>query len=116
MNDVDIGLFQVNYHLWGEPLGVHKEDLLNSRVCAIIVTMILKYNLQIHSDPWVAIGKHHSGDLTRMKAYQTKVSRGFMVIRQLSLTSQKDRGLELPGMFQKVQRGLASHNEGRLNS
>jgi hypothetical protein len=114
-DDMDIGLFQVNYRLWGEPLGLHKEDLLNSRVCAIMAAMILKYNLQIHSDPWVAIGKYHSRDMTRMRAYQTKVSRGLMIIRQLSLTSQKDGGSELPGMTQGMQGGLASRNKGRLD-
>jgi hypothetical protein len=101
-DDMDIGLFQVNYRLWGEPLGLHKEDLLNSRVCAIIAAMILKYNLQIHSDPWVAIGKYHSGDMTRMKAYQTKVSRGLMIIRQLSVTPQQGGISELPGQSQRV--------------
>ena len=82
--DVDIGLFQVNYRLWAEPLGLKKEDLLDTRVCAIMGAMILKYNLQRHRDPWVAVGRYHSGDLGRMKAYQTKVSQGLGIIRTLS--------------------------------
>jgi hypothetical protein len=82
--DVDIGLFQVNYRLWAEPLGLKKEDLLDTRVCAMMGAMILKYNLQRHRDPWVAVGRYHSGDLGRMKAYQTKVSQGLGIIRTLS--------------------------------
>lgn len=88
--DVDIGLFQVNYRLWGKPLGLYKEDLLHSRTCAIIGAMILKYNLQRHEDPWVAIGRYHSGNMRRIKAYQKKVSRGLMIIRTLSINSCKN--------------------------
>jgi len=93
--DVDIGLFQVNYRLWAEPLGLKKEDLLDTRVCAIMGAMILKYNLQRHRDPWVAVGRYHSGDLSRMKAYQTKVSQGLGIIRTLSTG---DKGVALSGM------------------
>jgi hypothetical protein len=82
--DVDIGLFQINYRLWGVPLGLKKEDLLDTRVCAIMGAMILKYNLQRYRDPWVAVGRYHSGDLDRMKAYQTKVSEGLGIVRALS--------------------------------
>lgn len=87
--NVDIGLLQVNYRLWGEPLGLQKEDLLDSKVCVITGAMILTYNLQRHRDPWVAVGRYHSGNKKRMRAYQTKVSRGLMIIRTLSLNSLK---------------------------
>ena len=106
--NVDIGLFQVNYRLWGEPLGLQKEDLLNSRVCAIIGAMILTYNLQRHQDPWVAIGRYHSGNMRRMKAYQTKVSRGLMIIRALSIPAYKGKGIELSGISRGPERPGAS--------
>jgi hypothetical protein len=113
--NVDIGLFQVNYRLWGEPLGLQMEDLLNSRVCAIIGAMILTYNLQRHQDPWVAIGRYHSGDMRRMRAYQTKVSRGLMIIRALSIPAHKGEGTELSGIS-RVRRNPALHSEARLNA
>jgi hypothetical protein len=114
--DVDIGLFQVNYRLWGEPLGLKKEDLLNSRVCAIVGAMILKYNLQRYKDPWVAVGRYHSGDMDRIRAYQTKVSQGLMIIRQLSLISQRDEGSELAAVPQGRHKDPASLGTGRMDS
>jgi hypothetical protein len=87
--NVDIGLLQVNYRLWGEPLGLQKEDLLDAKVCVITGAMILTYNLQRHRDPWVAIGRYHSGNMRRIKAYQKKVSRGLMIIRTLSINARK---------------------------
>jgi hypothetical protein len=112
-DDVDIGLFQVNYRLWAEPLGLKKEDLLDTRVCAIMGAMILKYNLQRHQDPWVAIGRYHSGDMSKMKAYQTKVSRGLEIIRTLS---SKGERAEISEMSQGARRDSAFHSEGRLGS
>ncbi len=114
--NVDIGLFQVNYRLWGEPLGLQKEDLLNSRVCAIIGAMILTYNLQRHRDPWVAIGRYHSGNMQRMKAYQAKVSRGLMIIRTLSMTSPKSEGTERYEMPRGVRHNPVFHLEAQLDS
>jgi len=111
--DVDIGLFQVNYRLWAEPLGLKKEDLLDTRVCAIIGAMILKYNLQRHRNPWVAIGRYHSGDMSRMRAYQTKVSRGLEIIRTLS---SEGKGVELSGMSQGGRKKTALHSDGDLGS
>jgi hypothetical protein len=106
-DNVDIGLFQVNYPFWGAPLGLEKENLLDTRVCAIIAAMILKYNLQRHRDPWVAIGRYHSGDIHRMKAYQTKVSRGLVIIRKLSVTSRPSEGPAISGMYQRIPRNPA---------
>lgn len=115
-DEVDIGLFQVNYRLWGEPLGLQKEDLLDSRVCAIIGAMILRYNLQRHRDPWVAIGRYHSGNTRRIRAYQTKVSRGLMIIRMLSMASDTSEGSKLHGMSRVIRENPASHREARSDS
>jgi hypothetical protein len=111
--DVDIGLFQVNYRLWAQPLGLKKEDLLDTRVCAIMGAMILKYNLQRHRDPWVAIGRYHSGDMSRMKAYQTKVSQGLEIIRTLSSGGD---GVELSGISQLDRKDSALQSDGRFGS
>jgi hypothetical protein len=111
--DVDIGLFQVNYRLWAEPLGLKKEDLLDTRVCAIMGAMILKYNLQRYRDPWVAVGRYHSGDLSRMKAYQTKVSQGLGIIRTLS---SGGKGIALSGMSPGATKKSASPSERGLGS
>jgi len=111
--DVDIGLFQVNYRLWAEPLGLKKEDLLDTRVCAIMGAMILKYNLQRHRDPWVAVGRYHSGDLGRMKAYQTKVSQGLGIIRTLS---SGGKGVALSEMSPGATKKSALPSEGGLGS
>ena len=112
--NVDIGLLQVNYRLWGEPLGLQKEDLLDSKVCAIIGAMILTYNLQRHRDPWVAIGKYHSGDKKRMKAYQAKVSRGLTIIRAISTAAPQTEATELSGTSQEIRRDPALHRTGRF--
>ncbi|MBN1254279.1 MAG: transglycosylase SLT domain-containing protein [Deltaproteobacteria bacterium] len=114
-DEVDIGLFQVNYPLWGAPLRLKKENLLDTRVCAIIAAMILKYNLQRHRDPWVAIGRYHSGDIDRMKAYQTKVSRGLVIIRKLSVTSLPSEGPASSRMYQGIPRNPAIP-DGALDS
>jgi len=111
--DVDIGLFQVNYRLWAEPLGLKKEDLLDTRVCAIMGAMILKYNLQRHRDPWVAVGRYHSGDLDRMKAYQTKVSQGLGIIRTLS---SGGKGVALSEMSPGATKKSAVPSERRAGS
>jgi hypothetical protein len=95
--DVDIGLFQINYRHWGKPLGIKKEDLLDVNVCSLIAAMILKYNLQLHNDPWVAIGKYHSRDINKMKTYQAKVSRGLVIIRALTMTSPEGMGSRTTG-------------------
>jgi len=113
--DVDIGLFQVNYRLWGEPLGLHKEDLLDSRVCAIMGALILRYNLQRHRDPWVAIGRYHSGDMDRMRAYQDKVSRGLIIIRTILSSPQEERP-EFSEIIWEEHRDPALHSEGHLDS
>jgi hypothetical protein len=115
-NDLDIGLFQVNYRVWGEPLGIKKEDLLDARLCALIGAMILKYNLQLHRDPWVGIGKYHSKDSTRMKTYQAKVSKGLIIIRTLILTAKEGEVSGPSGKSQQGRRDQASRNEGRLDS
>jgi hypothetical protein len=112
-DDVDIGLFQVNYRLWAKPLGLKKEDLLDTRVCTIMAAMILKYNLQRYRDPWVAIGRYHSGALSRMKAYQTKVSCGLKIIRTFYA---EGKGVELSGISRGGRRDLTLHSEGRLGS
>jgi hypothetical protein len=114
-DNVDIGLFQVNYPLWGAPLGLKKENLLDTRVCATIAAMILKYNLQRHRDPWVAIGRYHSGDRDRMKAYQAKVSRGLVIIRKLSVTSRPSEGPAISRMYQGIPRNPAIP-DGALDS
>ena len=115
-DNVDIGLFQVNYRLWGEPMGLKKEDLLNSKVCAFIGAMILKYNLQRHKDPWVAVGRYHSGDMDRMRAYQAKVSHGLMIIRALPLISRESEGAESSGTFRERKRDPAFHSKGISDS
>jgi hypothetical protein len=114
--NVDIGLLQVNYRLWGEPLGLQKEDLLDSKVCAIIGAMILTYNLQRHRDPWVAIGRYHSGNKKRMRAYQTKVSRGLTIIKTLSTTAPQTEATELSGTPRETRRDPALHRKGRLDA
>ena len=113
--EVDIGLFQVNYRLWGEPLGLQKEDLLDSRRCAILGAMILQYNLQKYRDPWVAIGKYHSGNMRRMRVYQSKVSRGLMIIRTLSMNSDTSEGSTLHGMSRVIGESPSFHREAQLN-
>jgi hypothetical protein len=95
--DVDIGLFQINYRHWGKPLGIKKEDLLDVGICSLIGAMILKYNLQLHSDPWVAIGKYHSRYINKMRPYQAKVSRGLVIIRALTMNAPERRESQTPG-------------------
>jgi hypothetical protein len=114
--NVDIGLLQVNYRLWGEPLGLQKEDLLDSKVCAVIGAMILTYNLQKHRDPWVAIGRYHSGNTKRMRAYQTKVSRGLVIIRTLSATTPQKKAIELSGISWETRRDSALHRKAQADA
>jgi hypothetical protein len=114
-DDIDIGLFQVNYRLWGEPLGLKKEDLLNSRVCAIMGALILQYNLQRHRDPWVAIGRYHSGDAKRMRAYQARVSEGLVLIRAV-LAAPQEEGFKFSEVLWKKHRDSALHNKKHFHS
>jgi hypothetical protein len=114
--NVDIGLLQVNYRLWGEPLGLQKEDLLDSKVCAVVGAMILTYNLQKHRDPWVAIGRYHSGNTKRMKAYQTKVSRGLVIIRTLSATAPQKEATELSEISWETRRDSALPRRAQVDA
>lgn len=114
-DDMDIGLFQVNYRLWGEPLGLQKEDLLNSRVCAIMGALILRYNMHRHRDPWVAIGRYHSGDAQRMRAYQAQVSQGLVIIRTV-LAAPQGEGFKLSEVLWEKHRDSALHNKKCFHS
>lgn len=109
-NDVDIGLFQINYRLWGKPLGLQKEDLLDAWMCSMIGAMILKYNLQRHEDPWEAVGRYHSRNTERMRAYRDRVSRGLEIIRTLSTHSPYGERTAADGSLRQSHSDLVPHS------
>lgn len=70
--NVDIGLMQINFRIWGRTLGLTKTELLNPHLNVWAGATILRYYLSRY-DFWEAIGRYHSGKRTRQIVYAWKI-------------------------------------------
>jgi soluble lytic murein transglycosylase-like protein len=76
-DNVDIGLMQVNYRIWGKSLGLTKVQLLDPYINAWAGAAILRYYLSRYPF-WEAVGRYHSGDRNRKVWYAWKIYRALL--------------------------------------
>ncbi len=76
--DVDIGLMQVNFHLWGRRLGLSKTQLLDPRTNLLAGARILKQSLSGSGDLWQRIGAYHSGRPVERQRYNQEVYKSYL--------------------------------------
>jgi hypothetical protein len=76
-DDVDIGLMQVNYRIWGQHLGLTKDDLLDPYTNAWAGAVILRFYLSQYPF-WEAIGRYHSTNRTRQIEYAWRVYQALL--------------------------------------
>ena len=73
-DNVDIGLMQVNYRIWGKHLGLTKSQMLDPYINAWAGAVILRFYLSQYPF-WEAIGRYHSSNKIRQIIYTWKVYR-----------------------------------------
>lgn len=76
-NNVDIGHMQVNYRIWGKPLGLTRTQLLDPYINTWAGAVILRFYLSRYPF-WEAVGRYHSGNENRMVGYTWKVYRALL--------------------------------------
>ena len=76
--DVDIGLMQINYRLWGHRLGLTKEQLLDPRTNLLAGARILKESLNRSGDLWQRIGAYHSSRPGERDRYNQEVYKNYL--------------------------------------
>lgn len=76
-DNVDIGLMQVNYGIWGKRLGLSKLDLLDPAMNVLLGAKILRYYVLRSQDWWDGVGFYHSSAAERQAGYRDKVRRSY---------------------------------------
>jgi len=76
--NVDIGLMQVNFHLWGHRLGLSKTELLDPRTNLLAGARILKESLSRSGDLWQRIGAYHSSRPAERQRYNQEVYKNYL--------------------------------------
>lgn len=76
-DNVDIGLMQVNYRIWGNTLGLTKAQLLDPYINAWAGAWILRFYLSRHPF-WEGVGRYHSASENRKVGYAWKVYRAML--------------------------------------
>lgn len=71
-DNVDIGLMQINFRIWGRTLGLTKTEFLDPYVNVWAGAVILRYYLSRH-DFWEAVGRYHSAAKERQVEYAWRV-------------------------------------------
>ncbi len=71
-DNVDIGLMQINFRIWGRNLGLTKTELLDPYINVWAGAVILRYYLSRH-DFWEAVGRYHSAAKERQVEYAWRV-------------------------------------------
>lgn len=70
--NVDIGLMQINFRIWGRTLGLTKTELLDSYVNVWAGAVILRYYL-LQYPFWEAVGRYHSVKRKRQIRYAWRI-------------------------------------------
>lgn len=73
-DNVDIGLMQINFRIWGRILGLAKTELLDPYINVWAGAIILRYYLS-HYPFWEAVGRYHSIAKERKVGYAWRVYR-----------------------------------------
>lgn len=72
-DNVDIGLMQVNWGVWGRRLGYSKLELLDPAVNVLAGARILARSVQLRGDWWQGVGSYHSPRAEKQWDYIQKV-------------------------------------------
>ncbi|HJU12062.1 MAG TPA: lytic transglycosylase domain-containing protein [Candidatus Binataceae bacterium] len=78
VDDVDIGLMQINWPLWGRRFGLSKTQLLDPRTNLIYGARILKEDLTRDGDIWWRISDYHAGSVQRRDRYNKSVYEHYL--------------------------------------
>jgi soluble lytic murein transglycosylase-like protein len=78
LENIDIGLMQINYRLWGHRLGLSKAQLLDPRVNLLVGARILKESLNRSGDLWARIGSYHSSRPDERQRYNQEVYKSYL--------------------------------------
>ena len=76
-DNVDVGLMQVNWGVWGRKLGVSKLDLLDSNLNVFLGAKILSHYVRARNDWWQGVGSYHSSTPERQREYVERVWRSY---------------------------------------
>ncbi len=91
-DNVDIGLMQVNYGIWGKRLGLSKRQLLHPAVNLWAASTILITNFAENPRFWKAVGAYHSPRLDRQRWFAWRVYGAVSAINGEKRTSGSSRG------------------------
>lgn len=89
--NVDLGLMQVNYREWGRPLGLTPAQLLDPVINVTVGCEILKLALAEGGAPWQRIGRYHSQNPERQRAYTVKVGAWLQALLAPAVPTPHDR-------------------------
>jgi len=84
-DNVDIGLMQINFRIWGGRLGLSKTQLLDPYMSAWAGAVILRFYLSQYPF-WEAVGRYHSGNRDRQIGYAWQVYQTLLSNRGLPLS------------------------------
>jgi hypothetical protein len=78
VDQVDIGLMQINWPVWGQRFGLSKIQLLDPRTNLIYGARILRQNLARDGNIWRRISDYHAGSPQRRDRYNRSVYEQYL--------------------------------------
>ena len=79
-DNVDIGLMQVNWGLWGKRFDLSKFELLDPQLNVVAGAKILEHCIRVSGSGWKGVGLYHSPESFRQRAYVKKVWRSYRLV------------------------------------
>jgi soluble lytic murein transglycosylase-like protein len=80
INNVDIGLMQVNWGYWGDKFGLSKSELLDPRLNVLVGAKILEHCVRVSGSWWKGIALYHSPHDARQREYVEKVRQSYRLV------------------------------------
>jgi soluble lytic murein transglycosylase-like protein len=71
--NIDIGLMQINWGIWGSRLGIRPTHLLDPATNVRLGCRILRQALATRGPLWQRLGRYHSGRPARQRVYAQRV-------------------------------------------
>lgn len=79
-DNVDIGLMQVNWGLWGKRFDLSKFELLDPQLNVVAGAKILEHCVRVSGSWWKGVGLYHSKKYLRQRDYIEKVWRSYRLV------------------------------------
>ena len=79
-DNVDIGLMQVNWRLWGKRFDLSKFELLDPQLNVVAGAKILEHCIRVSGSWWKGVGLYHSPENLRQRDYIEKVWRSYRLV------------------------------------